>query len=191
MSEDTKLVNLARNGQRRAIETLFRKHQDELYRFALNLVWFDRAQAQDLAQDTFVVALEKLSTLREAASVRSWLLGIAYNIYRNDLRRAATRRQSAVLATAIADEPRQTDDLAAAHEEHDLLQRALAKLAPGQREALYLREILGCSYGDTATILGISENAAKNRVHAGKLNVRMTIRVSRAGNSLRDTHNDE
>lgn len=191
MCEDTQLVNRARNGQRRAIETLFRKHQDELYRFALNLVWFDRAQAQDLAQDAFLVALEKLSTLRDSASFRSWLLGIAYNIYRNDLRRKTTRRQSTVLASAIADEPRQTDDLAAAHEEHDMLQRALAKLAPGQREALYLREILGCSYGDTAIILGISANAAKNRVHAGKRNVRLTIRESWAGSSSQGKHDDE
>lgn len=191
MCEDTKLVALARSGQRRAIETLFRKYQDELYRFALNLVWFDRAQAQDLAQDTFVVALEKLAELRDAASFRSWLLGITYNIYRNDVRRTVARRQSAALATVVSDEPRQTEDLAAAHEEHDMVQRALAKLAPGQREALYLREILGCSYADTATILGISANAAKNRVHAGKQNVRTTIRASRTTGFLRDKYDDE
>ncbi len=175
MSGDEDLVARAKLGNRAAIEALFRAYQDDVYRFAFTLADWDPTRAQDLAQDTFLTAFEKLRSLRDDNSFRSWLLGIAYNLNRNQRRKAILELDRASYLTAVATQNRGAEELAASSQSRDLLRDALSRIAVGQREALYLREILGYSYKETATILGITENAAKNRVHAGKANIERAV----------------
>ena len=176
MSEDPELIDRAQKGDRAAVETLFGRYQDDLYRFSLRLMWSHEALAQDLAQDTFLTAYESLESFQGTSTFRTWLLGIAFNHYRNYVRKKKVKRDNATVLAAIDGEQCATDEVVADHQRLELFDQAFSKIAAGQREALYLRDILGCSYEETATILGISQNAVKNRVHNGRENIRLAIR---------------
>ncbi|MDJ0749095.1 MAG: RNA polymerase sigma factor [Woeseiaceae bacterium] len=179
MSGDLDLVARAKLGNREAIEALFRAYQDDVYRFAYALARWDTARAQDLAQETFLTAFERLRSLRDDSSFKSWLLGIAYNLNRNQRRKTRMELDRAPYLIPIQEQRCDTEELVASSQSQDMLRTALSMIAVGQREALYLREILGCSYEETATILGITQNAAKNRVHAGKASIERAIRGAR------------
>ena len=76
MLTDSRLVEQARNGDRRAYEELVRRHQDRVFRFALYMLpsWQD---AEDVSQDTFVEAYKGLKRFRGDASFGTWILAIA------------------------------------------------------------------------------------------------------------------
>ena len=169
MPDDSELLAGARKGDRLAFETLFREHMDDLYRFCLRLTWSDEHKAQDLAQETVLRAIKGIRGFRATSSFRTWLLGIAHNLYRNDLRTEQAHRNKRELAANSQETvTRGADDAAGCDEERALLQSAFYSLAPGQRDAVYLRDILGCSYEEAAQILGISVSAIKNRIHEGR-----------------------
>jgi RNA polymerase sigma-70 factor (ECF subfamily) len=152
-----------------ALDALFRRHVDDLYRFCLRLTWSDVASAEDLAQETLLTAIRNIRKFRETSSFRTWLLGIAHNLQRNDLRSEQTRRRKLrEVAGGQAVAARGADQVAGRDEERGLIQGAFQSLAPGQRDAVYLRDILGCSYEETAEVLGISANAVKNRIYEGR-----------------------
>ena len=81
--------------------------------------------------------------------------------------------------TPVQEQRCDTEELVTSRQSQEMLRNALSTIAVGQREALYLREILGCSYKETATILGITANAAKNRVHAGKASIEKALKSVR------------
>lgn len=169
MPDDREQLARARKGDRSALEGLFRQHMDDLYRFCLRLTWSDEATAQDLAQETLLRAMRGIRKFRETSSFRTWLLGIARNLHRNDLRTEQMHRNKrAQMARTAAVASPGTDHVAGCSEERSLLQGAFYNLAPGQRDAVYLRDILGCTYEETAEILGISVNAVKNRIYEGR-----------------------
>lgn len=169
MSENRIEIARAVKGDRAALDALLRRHLDDLYRFCLRLLWSDDVAARDLAQETLVQAIAGIGAFRAESSFRTWLFAIAHNLYRRDLRAKKLRREKLdQLAEVVETAVRGADDAASGGEQRELVQMAFNSLAPGQRDALYLREILGCTYAETAEILGISVNAAKNRIHEGR-----------------------
>jgi len=78
-------------GDRQAAAELFEEHVDALFEFVHYRVGGDRALAEDVVQDTFVIAIRKLSGFQGGSSLRTWLCGIARNLVR-----AARRKRRAV-----------------------------------------------------------------------------------------------
>jgi RNA polymerase sigma-70 factor (ECF subfamily) len=91
------LIDGAKKGDMQAYEQLVRMFQAQLRAFfAMRLR--DKALAEDLAQEVFVVAYRKVQSLRSSVPFYAWLKGIAVNIYRNELR----RRKEGLLGDAEA-----------------------------------------------------------------------------------------
>ena len=88
----------AKSGDKRAFEVLVRRHHGALRTFLRRL---SGDQADDLAQETFVIAWMQLTRFRDGSNFRSWLFGIAYRKYlthsRGDRRRIT--RQTRGLST--------------------------------------------------------------------------------------------
>lgn len=109
--------------------------------------------ARDLAQETFVVAFSQAS-FRGDASVRSWLQGIAYNLWRAHVRKRRRRR-----ALDVARSPRpQVSDTEQSAEQRELLERleaAMATLSPRLREAFVLRHIEELSLQEASALTGV------------------------------------
>ena len=142
-----------------AFHELYRRHYQDVYRFALFLTG-DHARAEDLTSDTFVrawVARERINQ----ATVRGYLLTIARNLYRDQKRR---ERPETGLDEAIAD-PRPAIDVQVHHALALASVRArLRRVARGDRHALLLFIARGMSYGEIADALGVSVAAVKSRI---------------------------
>jgi len=148
------------------LSALYRHHAPALFRFALRLTG-DRAAAEDLVADTFVVAVAGGGPA-EPASARAFLFGTVRNLALHG-RRAASRRPRAPIEVV--------DSLAGPSDpERDAAARAdlaatiadLQALSEEVRTALLLRTE-GLAYQEIAEVLGISEGAAKVRVHRARV----------------------
>jgi RNA polymerase sigma-70 factor, ECF subfamily len=158
-----------------SFEELVRGHERLVFGLALRVVG-DRADAEEVAQDTFERAYHALAGYpaeRVAAMrLRAWLAQIALNLARNRLRRRPppTRaledgdgRPLAVAAPAAA-EPAA---VAERGQERELLAGLLAGLPRAYREAVVLRHVEGLPYAEVAEVLGRPVGTVKTHVHRG------------------------
>ncbi len=138
--------------------------------FALRLVR-DRALAEDVVQETLVVALERAASTRvPAPSEKAWLLGIARRIAVRAVRRRAgflarlLRREPPFAATARCSE----GDALVGEERRALVAAALDSLPARQRAVVYLVFHEGLTVDGSATVLGISKGSARRHSHRAK-----------------------
>jgi len=166
------LVAAARDGDLAAFESLVRRHQVAVYRVALRMLGSE-ADAEDVAQETFVQAWRSLARFRGHSALGTWLYRIATNRALNAL---AARRETASLddsaIVALADPAGTLADPAETLERRERLRavtEGLLMLAPEQRALLVLRELEGLSYAQIAEVLTISPTAVKGRMHRARL----------------------
>lgn len=157
---DTDLVMLAKAApDRAAFDGLVRRHQAGLRAF-LRKLGADAAQADDLAQDTFIKALRSLQTYRGGASFRSWLYAIAWREFLQGARSEKTRTR---LSDAVAAESE--GEAAEGIGDFSLdLQRALASLDDLERAAVLLCDAVGLSHGEASVTLGAPLGSVKTYV---------------------------
>ena len=98
-NDDLDLRNRILDGDRGATEDFFERHLDALYEFVHYRVGGNRSQAEDVVQDTLLVALERLAAFDGRSSLYTWLCGIAKNKIR-----AARRKRRPVLIEDLLDE---------------------------------------------------------------------------------------
>jgi RNA polymerase sigma-70 factor, ECF subfamily len=154
-STDEELAVRARRGSRRAVDVLFRRHWDRLWRVAY-AVTGRRDVADDVAQDAFQRAVAGLRGYDPARPFTPWLHRIVVNTAIDAVR--ADRR----LAPLPDDAPDHGDPLDAAIVRNDLA-RALAGLGEEQRAAVVLRYVLGHDLAATAEILGVPVGTVQSR----------------------------
>ena len=142
-----------------AFERLVRLYQADVWRFLARLLG-DRALAEDVAQETFLRAYQRLGTFRFESKFSTWVLQIARNAGL-DAVRARTRRMR---LHAVAPPPGAGNDPVRAAE----IRAALASLAPRFREALLLVEVLGLTYREVAEVTGVPEGTVKSRVFVAR-----------------------
>jgi RNA polymerase sigma-70 factor (ECF subfamily) len=159
--EDRALVEAFRGGDRRAFETLVRRHQKPVWAVALRFVK-DRDVAEDLAQRTFIQALQRIGDLR--GSFRPWVLRIVVNLAKNHVRDHAklVPAEEAPEPATAAEAP---DERIDAGREAAVMRAALATLSERQREVVQLRVDGQLSFAEIAEAIGITENNAKVTFH--------------------------
>jgi RNA polymerase sigma factor (sigma-70 family) len=165
-SEDQRLLDAARAGDRVAYGRLLERHQQVAFRAAF-LVTGVAADAEEATQEACVKAWLALDRFRPSAPFRPWLVRIALNEARNR-RRAAGRRaglglqvsREAVLAAAAAS----AEDEALAAGERARLLSALRELRDDDQLVISARHLLGLSESETATALGVRPGTVKSRL---------------------------
>lgn len=144
----------------------------------------DLHTAEDLAQETLVVAWRHERELRDPLKRTQWLSGIARNVCLHWMRRRGVEQARLAYPwpdSALPgrdDEPADTFDLEIALERDELahlLNRALALLPPDTRSALVERYIHESPYAEIATRLGVNEDTVAKRVERGKLTLRRVL----------------
>jgi RNA polymerase sigma-70 factor (ECF subfamily) len=141
------------------------RHQAEIYRFAMQLTR-NRADADDLYQETLIKAYRAFDRLDGSANHRAWLYRIATNTFLSGKRKA--KREDPLDETLEAVLPADPVDHVADFEVQDLLaevQRFVAGLPDKQRIALVLRKYHEMDYTEIAINLKCSEAAARANVH--------------------------
>lgn len=138
---------------------LYDRYYVDVYRFALFLTG-DVARAEDLAADTFVRAWTARERIRQS-TVRSYLLTITKNLYRDHVRLA---NRYVPLDEQMADHATAVDVRVERASALRQVRGRLRRVARGDRRALLLYVIREMSYAEIAEVLGISVGAVKTRI---------------------------
>jgi RNA polymerase sigma-70 factor (ECF subfamily) len=161
---DIELVRECLGGDEHAFETLLLRYQRPVFNAVLRMVR-DREEASDLTQTAFLKAYEQLASFDSRHKFFSWLYRIAVNEAINHVKR---RRRLEPIAGDWASGDRNPE---AALVETDLsqhVQDALMSLPFDSRAVLVLRHFEGCSYGEIASIVNVSEKTVKSRLFSAR-----------------------
>jgi RNA polymerase sigma-70 factor (ECF subfamily) len=162
---ETRLVAAARGGSAEAFSRLVERHQAPVRGFLRRLCG-NHADADDLAQETFLTAWEAIGRVREGESLRAWLCGVAWRKWMTHAR-AGVRR--GVRETAAEREGLGAMDAAPAAPDARLdAARALAILPPEQRAAVALCLAADFSHAEAAAALGLPLGTVKSHVARGR-----------------------
>lgn len=164
---DERLVEQVRAGDGAAYEELIRRHKRKIFGMAARIA-HDPLELEEIAQEVFVKAYEKLAGFRGDAPFGNWLARIATNTCRDFLRKRK-RRQVEVPVDLYewALEPA-VETHGAAPEELAALARALERLRPDERLVITLLELEEKSVKETAYIMNMSEGNVKVRAHRAR-----------------------
>lgn len=175
-ADDSELVRLARRDDPVAWEKLVRSYQEPVFRLAY-LMLGDGADAEDIAQETFIRAFTALERYDDARPLRPWLLSIAANLARN--RRRGMGRYWAALQRAFRESPEPYHPPPERTEAADArrLREAVARLQPDGRDIVYLRYFLALSEAEAADALGIPAGTAKSRLSRALAQLRIIIKA--------------
>jgi RNA polymerase sigma-70 factor (ECF subfamily) len=173
VTPDSELIaRVLATDDRPAFGELVRRHQSAVRGFLRHLLRDDDATADDLAQETFLQAYRRLDRFHVAATFSTWLLGIAYNYYRNERRRRG-------LVTPVAEpEPAATgpSHTAASDLRHDLTQ-ALHHLSGDEQLAVHLAYQQGLSHSEIADVASWPVGTVKTHLARAKDKLRELLAV--------------
>ncbi len=178
---DVALVARAKEGDAAAFEQLVRQYDRQIFRVAQHITQ-NREDAEDITQDVFLKAYNKLEQFQGNSRFSTWLTRIAVNESLMRLRKRKTSRTVSMDQDVQTDEgsiPRDFADWTPNPEEHfhtaelgDILQKTIAGLSPGFRTVFTLRDIENLSTEETAAALGLSVPAVKSRLLRARLQLR-------------------
>lgn len=151
-------------GEPDAAEAFAREHYPAVLRLAYRLSG-QKEDAEDIAQETFLVARQKISTFRGGSTLRTWIHRIALNEYRQ------WRRKRRPLPLVDHDQPMQ-DHAIHSFETGHVLAKAMQNIPEKQREAFVLFEVEQLSMNEVAHVLGVPTGTAKARVFYARQNLR-------------------
>ena len=188
---DAELVRRFRAGDESAFVEIMTRYQEKIFTIVLALLR-NRADAEEIAQDTFIRAHRGLVNFRGDSSLATWLHRIAVNLARNRYWYFFRRRRHATLSLdcALTDESDATfADLIATdapdparesvtNEFAALVAACMEKLDARHREILTLRNILHQSYDEIAAALGINVGTVKSRIARARENLRAQLAVA-------------
>ncbi len=171
---DADLVDLARDGDRSAFDELVRRTYSDTYALALKLTG-DPEDARDVAQDVYLRAFKAVKRFRGDAKFSTWLYRITTNCAANQLgRRRRHRHDELDLDTQVIDlhpesDPQLRTDASMLR---DRVEHALSRLPDRLRAVVVLREMYDLTHEAIAKELGITETAAKVRLHRARQKLR-------------------
>jgi RNA polymerase sigma-70 factor (ECF subfamily) len=154
-------IQRAREGDPDAFRILYEGHVGRIYALCLRLAG-DPNRAEELVQDTFVRAWEKLPGFRGESAFGTWLFRIAVNLALAE-RRATGRREARVASTADPESlpsPGRTPDPGDRMD----MEQAIAGLPPRARAVFLLYDVEGYQHAEIAEMTGIAEGTSKTQL---------------------------
>ena len=163
--EDQTWIDRAIEGDARAFEHLYRKHAGRVYALCLRMT-ADPALAEELAQDAFVRAWEKLDTFRGNSQFGTWMHRLTVNVVLSALRGRTRRLQREVATEQLADLPAEapTQEPGVMRD----LERAIASLPEGARKVFVLHDVEGYKHEEIAAMTGTATGTCKAQLHRAR-----------------------
>ncbi len=184
---DQDIVALARGGEEAAYRELIRRYERPLFSLLYRMVR-DRELAEDLAQETFVKALNAIESYRPEFKFSSWIFKIANNAAIDHLRRreldtlslegspqAETPEAIEATALQIGDRQESALDEVEARELGGQIEAAIAQLRPEYRSCILLRHVEGRAYEEIAEILNLPLGTVKTYIHRARNELRQAL----------------
>ena len=186
--DDAELVSRAGAGDASAFEAIMRRHNRLLFRTARGIA-DDNAEAQDVVQETYLLAFTGLQSFRGDAHLGTWLVRIAINVAisvqrkkgrqvqldeRAELANEPSPENEMAFCTSESESP---DALADRSQVRDLLQDAIASLPVIYRSVFILRAVEEVSVEETAFCLGVSAETVRTRFLRARVMLRDLLGV--------------
>ena len=172
--EEAALVAAAKAGDRAAFESLVRATSSDIYTLAYRLTG-NEEDAGDVMQDAYLRAFRSIKRFRGDARFSTWMYRITANCAATHMaKRAKGRTEELSLDEPVADLRPEADpeQVAEAGLLRDRVTDALAELPPRLRAVVVLRDVYDLPHEAIATELGITEAAAKVRLHRARRKLR-------------------
>jgi len=160
------LIDKGRRGDETALEELYRLYCKAMYNTALRIV-IDRAEAEDILQESFITAFHNLKNYREEATFGAWLKRIVVNKSLNVLRKRSTIELSSEF-NDLPEEENGEDQISGFPFSVDQVKVAIAKLPDGYRTVLTLYLLEGYDHSEISHIMNIDENTSKSQLSRAK-----------------------
>ncbi len=164
-TEERDLVARAQSGDVEAFESLYRQNVGRVYALCLRLT-AKPSLAEELTQQVFIRAWEKLGSFRGESALFSWLYRLTTNAVYSEHR---TSQRRAARVTPTDDLSRFDDPSPAARPESGLdLERAIALLPPGARRVFVLHDVEGYRHQEIADMTGVATGTSKAQLHRAR-----------------------
>lgn len=159
-----------------AFTRLYDRHTPALYGLALRLVGGDEPQAEDVVQEAWIRAVERLARFRRESPLRTWLCGFVIRIVHE--RQSDRTWQSEVLDPDI--HAAEDVNLTGVLDRVDL-ERALATLPPGFRHVLVLHDVEGLTHDEIGALLSVVPGTSKSQLARARAALRRSLAEPREG----------
>ena len=166
------LVERAVSGDVEAFEELYRVNVGRVYAPCLRMAG-DPTLAEELAQEAFVRAWQKLGSFRGASAFSTWLHRVTVNVVLGH-RRSATRREARVFAVGD-DLPRDVAGRQPGTAESIDLERAISSLPDGARVVFILHDVEGFRHREISRLMGIAVGTSKAQLHRARKLLRKAL----------------
>lgn len=168
-------VARAASGDRHAFEHVYRTHLNHVFSLCVRMTG-DRTRAEELTQDVFVRAWEKLPTFRGESAFSTWLHRLTINVVLNE-RRVDVRERGRTVSSDDDEEsaPPASSTSQPMHAEKMDIERAIAKLPKGARRVFVLHDVEGFTHEEIGTMLGVTAGGCKAQLHRARLLLREAL----------------
>lgn len=184
---DQEVVADARAGRQAAYRELVRRYERPIFSLIYRMVR-DRELAEDLAQETFVKALNAVESYRPEFKFSSWIFKIANNVAIDHLRRrelstlsldgsphAATPEAIQATALQLGDRQETALEELEARELGGEIEQAIGRLRPEYRACILMRHVEGRPYEEIATMLDLPLGTVKTYIHRARNELRQYL----------------
>ena len=163
---DAPLIRRAARGDSRAFETLYRRHVGRVFGAIRRLVGGHEARAEELTQEAFIRAWQRLDGFRFESAFGTWLYRLAINTALMELR--GRRKGEDLEDSWPEDDAFSQGDTVARHAGQVDLERAIGKLPPRARAVLVLHDVEGWRHDEIAAELGMAVGTSKAQLHRAR-----------------------
>jgi RNA polymerase sigma-70 factor, ECF subfamily len=172
VTADATLIPRAQAGDIAAFEQLYRDNADRIFALCLRLSG-DAARAEELTQDVFVRAWQKLATFRGDSAFSTWLHRLAVNLVLG-ARRSEGRRLARVVPAEVIDDEIAAPVRTLPGEKLDL-ERAIAALPEAARTVFVMHEVEGYGHEEIGRLTGRAEGTCKALLHRARKLLRESL----------------
>ena len=178
-SSEGELVRLALEGDEHAFGSLVELYQRAAYAVAYSVIG-RHEDAEDVAQESFLVALERLEECRNPDRFGGWLMTIVRNRSKNLIRRESLRETDEIPLGATSRSP-MPDRVAENTQIKEILEGALRKLPEVQRQIVLLHDLEGWKHREIADRLGLPSGTVRSHLHFARKALRVELGSSPLG----------
>jgi RNA polymerase sigma-70 factor (ECF subfamily) len=160
-SDEELVIRVTGSNDQAAFQQLVERHQAAIRGFLRRLAAGDAGTADDLAQETFLLAYRKLHTFKSTGSLLSWLHTIAYRQFLQHTRKHARQQ-------VMAEPPEQGHDPRQAMDSEILAQRLMGFVSAEERACLTMAYSAGMSHPEIGEVTGFPLGTVKSHIQRGK-----------------------
>jgi RNA polymerase sigma-70 factor (ECF subfamily) len=162
-TSDVALIGAIAEGDRRAMQLLYTRHNLRIYRFVLRLT-NDASSAEDLVSEVFMDVWRQAASFRAESQVSTWLLAIARYKALSALRRRPNEWLNDGAAAAIEDPADDPETILQNEDRRAVVRACLSRLSASHREVIDLVYYHEKSLDEVAQIVGVPASTAKTRM---------------------------